>query len=68
METNQPQPETCPSCGASLVDLRGAGMNARKMAREGTCFLWANGQYMCAVEQRKRDQRERETWGYLVWG
>lgn len=48
-------PEECPSCGALLHDLRSMGFNALKMVREGLCFLWADGQYNCATEQRKRD-------------
>lgn len=38
-----------------LHDLRSMGFDAAKMAREGLCFLWADDQYNCAVEQQKRD-------------
>lgn len=48
---------TCPTCGSELADMRGVGMNAQKVAREGTCFLWADDQYMCAQAQRMRDIR-----------
>lgn len=38
----------CPSCGAELHDMRGAGFNVVQAMDAGLCTLWSNTDYSCS--------------------
>lgn len=53
------RPDTCPSCGGPLLDLRGHVFNPSAVASDGQCVLVTNDDYTCAKKQRERESRER---------
>ena len=40
-----PRDDLCPCCRGPIEDYRGAGFSPAAMARTGTCFWWADGEF-----------------------
>jgi hypothetical protein len=46
-------PTACPTCGAELLDMRGAGFNPKSLGLTA-CFRWADDIYQCVEQERRR--------------